>query len=322
MSPELRSVAVGLQVDSENTWKRDNFYSVFGFEAGLGGFSKIVRGKRYDFRPVVAAEDFVRVLEVQRLAWRWSETDLAPTHILALMADTGGGVFGAYNDNGEMIAFAAGFGGGTDVVTGKPSIISSMLAVAGDQYRSGGVGKELKIIQAFYAFENGYQVMKWFYDPERGENATLNIRKLGARAEEFAINKYGEMRSDLYGPVPTDRFRAVWRFTDPKVLDRLIGVSEPPTLESVVGTEIVTSEYMPDNDKILVQISSDIDSEPDEDKTKRRFRLRTVLSHYFLDREYVATEFITGKDNIGNRVNYYLLEPKAHWLSHGQKEVA
>lgn len=73
-----------------------------------------------------------------------------------------------------------------------------MLAVADENLRSNGIGKELKIVQAYHAKQNGYNSMKWLYDPERGGNASLNIRKLGAMAEEFYIDKYGEMRSGLY----------------------------------------------------------------------------------------------------------------------------
>lgn len=296
-------------------WSADDFYKTFEFESHNDNFFKEVNNNRYSFQKVNSPHELFRVIEIQRLAWRWSETDIAPTHILSLMEDTGGGVFGAFDENGEMVGFAAGFGGGTDTLTGKPALISSMLAVAGERYRSHGIGKELKLIQAHYAYLKGYEIMKWFYDPERGENASLNMRKLGAQAEEFRIDKYGEMKSQLYGPVPTDRFRAVWRFTRPEVVNRITGSNKPPSLEDVKDIPIATFDNMPDDERVLVQISGNIDEESEENKILRRQKLRSVLSHYMLDMNYIASEFITGMVSDESQLDpkrhsFYLLEPK------------
>lgn len=295
-------------------WSPENFANSFGFRQLNKGFIKELAGKRYLFRRISSPNELQNVIDIQRKAWDWKDIDIAPTHILALMDDTGGGIFGAFDNRNELVAFAAGFGGGTDTLTNKPTLISSMLAVGEKPLRSIGIGRELKLVQAFHAYRNGYHVMKWFYDPERGENASLNLTKLGARAEEFHINKYGQMASGLYGPVPTDRFRAVWRFTSPSVIERLLRISHPPSLEDVEGVPIATSKFFPDRNRVIVQISENIDAEPEKEKIRRRFRLRQILSHYFFKKGYIATEFITGikidkKTNLNKRVNFYLLEP-------------
>src|SRR3990172_10235455 len=121
-------------------WSAVNFYETFAFDTRSGRFYKEVNGNRYSFQKVISPDELLRVVEIQRLAWGWSETDIAPTHILALMEDTGGGVIGAYDQDGIMVGFAAGFGGGKDVLTGKPALISSILAVACEGYRSQRVG--------------------------------------------------------------------------------------------------------------------------------------------------------------------------------------
>ncbi len=289
------------------SWTEEEFKNKFSFKKTPAGFEKNIRGERYSFRQLYAADEFWQVVRIQKIAWGWVDTDLVPTHILALASDTGGGVFGAFSHSGEMIGFAAGFGGGEDQITGLPTIISSMLAMKGSDFRSGGIGKELKLIQAYYAWQLGYRVMKWFYDPERGENARLNMGKLGTRAEEFAVDKYGQMKSELYGPVPTDRFRAVWRFTQQKVVDRIIGVNKPPKLAEVRQYPVATEEQFPDSNKVLVQISGDIDREDEKTKIERRYHLRKIAKHYF-EKGYVASEFISEKMG-KNFENYYLLEP-------------
>lgn len=300
--------------NSPQCWSPESFSQSFGFDVVENGFTKEIAGKRYLLRRIRSPREFQNVLNVQRKAWDWKDIDIAPTHILALMDDTGGGIFGAFDERDQLVAFAAGFGGGTDTLTGKPALISSMLAVGEKPLRSIGIGRDLKLVQALYAYQNGYEVMKWFYDPERGENASLNLTKLGARAEEFHIDKYGQMSSGLYGPVPTDRFRAVWRFTSPAVIKRLLGISWPPALDDLEGIPVATPNSLPAEEKVLVQISGNIDAELEEEKIKRRFHLRQVLSHYFFNRGYIATEFITGiktdrKSNLAIRFNYYLLKP-------------
>lgn len=287
------SLVLSEKIELSNCWSPERFPRIFDFQQQGTRFAKEVKVKYYTFEPVGDAEGFLRVVKIQKLAWKWDDIDVAPTHILALAEDTGGGVFGAYNDQGTMVAFAAGFGGGKDTQTGEPTIISSMLAVAGDELRSGGVGRELKIIQAFYGFQKGY---------------TANMRKLGAQAEEFWINKYGQMRSELYGPVPTDRFRAVWRFTNNTTIGRLLGYCPPPRLEDINDIPIATSDSLPNSPRVLVAISPNIDDEPDTAKIQRRFRLRNVMTHYFHKRSYIASEFVSGTSPDGKRASYYLLE--------------
>lgn len=288
-----------------NVWNT-SFLKTFGFEIHNGVFTAQNAGKTYTFHQAKSPQEFVEIQDLQREAWGWSQIDVVPTHILALMDDTGGGAFIA-RLNGHPVAFAAGFGGGIDSITGQPSLISSMLAIGSTDLRSSGIGKLLKIFQAHFAFKNGYTSMKWFYDPERGENASLNMRKLGARVEEFHINKYGEMTSQLYGPVPTDRFRAVWRFAQEQTVQRLIGNNLPLFLADVSDIPIATKDVLHPSPRVLVEISPDIDKEEEQDKIARRYRLRDILTHYFLEKRYIATEFITGIDR-ELRKNYYLLE--------------
>jgi predicted GNAT superfamily acetyltransferase len=299
-------------------WNKDGFTKVFGFHTCDGGFTKEVDGAEYLFKEISTADELKKVVEVQKSAWKWQDRELAPVHILALMPDTGGGVFGAYDQHENIVGFAAGFGGGIDKLTGKPILISSMLAMADENMRSKGVGKELKIIQAHHAHKNGYDMMKWLYDPERGGNAALNIRKLGAMAEEFYIDKYGVMQSDLYGQVPTDRFRAVWRYTEPKTIDKMFKQSE--TSDSIDDLPIATETFLPESDKVALEISADIDKIPEKEKVQRRFRLRTILTHYCLDKKYIASDFVSKTQDNG-RKNYYVLEPIENVIESGRITV-
>lgn len=292
----------------DQVWSKQGFSKTFGFVETDKVFSKEISGQKYDFKQIKTPQELKEAQEVLRNGFEWLDIEIPPVHVLALWEDTGGGNFAAYNDKGEMIGYAGGMGGGVDILTKKPTIISSMLAMNGKEYRSSGVGKELKIIQAYFAKQNGYEIMKWLYDPERGENASLNMRKLGAMAEEFWIDKYGRMESKVFGGVPTDRFRAVWRFTKIETINKMLGITLPINLESIREIEIATYNNLPNKQRVLVEVSPNIDAiKEDEIKIERRLNLRKVLSHYF-ERKYVATDFISSLvDN--ERKNFYLLEP-------------
>ncbi len=299
---------IATQIDYAQAWTPEGFCSTFGFRPAENGFTKEINGTEFKFKQIKTPGELLQGQEVLRQGFGWKDIEIPPVHILALFEDTGGGCFSALDVNGQAVGFAGGMGGGTDKITGKPTLISSMLAMKGTDYRSAGIGKELKIIQAYYAKKSGYESMKWLYDPERGENASVNMRKLGARAEEFWPDKYGRMHSEVFGGVPTDRFRAVWRYTEPDVINRAAGISKPPTMEDLKDVAAATESDLPETDKVLVEISANIDSiKSDEEKIKRRLKLRKILSHYFLERNYIATEFISEKAE-GTRKNYYLLE--------------
>lgn len=295
--------------DLNQVWSSENFSKAFGFVENKKNYIKKIGGEIYQFRQIKTPDELKQAQEVLRNGFGWKDIEIPPVHILALWEDTGGGNFAGFNSRGEMIGFAGGMGGGIDATSGKLCIISSMLAMNGKDYRSSGVGKQLKIIQAYYAKQNGYEVMKWLYDPERGENASLNMRKLGAKAEEFWIDKYGQMESNIFGKsIPTDRFRAVWRFTEDKVINRILGTNTSLNISDISNIPVATFNNLPNSKRVLVQISSDIDSiTEDSVKIEKRLNLRTVLTHYF-NKNYIASEFVTGIiDN--ERKNYYLLEP-------------
>jgi predicted GNAT superfamily acetyltransferase len=58
----------------------------------------------------------------------------------------------------------------------------------------------------------------------RGANARLNIEKLGATVRELTLDKYGVLRSELYGNVPSDRFTVHWDLVSATTHGRLEAV--------------------------------------------------------------------------------------------------
>ena len=135
--------------------------------------------------------------------------ELVPVNILAILPDTGGSVLVAYREErgstptaGSASAIAAGGRSGT--------LVSHMLGVREEQRGTRDLGWHLKLLQGYEALRAGHRSAVWTFDPMRGANARLNLEKLGATVRELTLDKYGVLRSDLYGDVPSDRFTAYW----------------------------------------------------------------------------------------------------------------
>jgi chorismate synthase len=161
--------------------------------------------------------------QLQGEVWGMPPSEWVPANFLAVLADTGGSVLAAYRiDAGWTPAGWLGFAiaaGGRDGVA-----VSHMLGIREDARGGHDLGWLLKAVQAHEAVAAGHHAMVWTFDPLRGANARLNVEKLGATISTLTIDKYGPLRSALYGDVPSDRFTAVWDLLSPRTHERLEAV--------------------------------------------------------------------------------------------------
>jgi chorismate synthase len=140
---------------------------------------------------------------------------------LAVLADTGGAAIVAYE---QTLGFNAAGWLGFVIGIGSRSgtLVSHMLGVRSDVRGRRDLGWHLKVLQGSEALRTGHRAAIWTFDPMRGANARLNLEKLGARAVELTIDKYGVLRSALYGEaIPTDRLTAHWDLLAPATAMRL-----------------------------------------------------------------------------------------------------
>jgi predicted GNAT superfamily acetyltransferase len=84
------------------------------------------------------------------------------------------------------------------------------------------VGYALKLAQRAQGLEQGISVARWTFDPLVARNAYFNLHKLGALADRFERNFYGEMTDALNRGERSDRFVVRWdleREPEPRVFD-------------------------------------------------------------------------------------------------------
>ncbi len=288
----------------------------------------------------VATDALNFIVRLQGQTWGMPPEEVVPANILAVLRDGGGSVLVAYrpeigfNADG-WLGFAIALGGRNGV------LVSHMLGVREDARGAGGVGWSLKALQGCLAAEAGHHAAVWTFDPMRGANARLNVEKLGATISDLTLDKYGVLRSSLYGDVPSDRFTAQWDLRSPRTLDRLAAVADDRLPRA--GAELLadipqaTSATAPAlaakrAPAVWYRIPADIDTLMDADPAAAiawRGEMRATLGHFLTvaraERHaettdpidiaarvthgaYVITRFVSSVDAAGERTNGYLLE--------------
>jgi predicted GNAT superfamily acetyltransferase len=164
-------------------------------------------------------------LEIQRLAWGFSDADILPIRSLIVCSKIGGQVFGAVDDGGQVLGFLNAFPGYRD---GKVYLHSNMLGVR-PEYQNHGIGRQLKLAQREEALSRGIELVEWTFDPLEVRNARINLELLGAICRKYLVNFYGASSSPLHGALPTDRLVAEWHLNSTRVESRLAATSSPAT---------------------------------------------------------------------------------------------
>ena len=248
----------------------------FSAEQGLqGDFRWTVHGRDgLVFRIIETLDDLRPVETVQREVMGVNDYDLCPASQLVLVPDTGGFVLGAFvsaSDGESLAGFSIGWGAWFEQ---RPRLCSDMLAVS-PEYRALKIGSSLKRLQAVLALERGFEEIVWTVDPLRAVNAHLNFRVLGARADRYERNRYGDYGSGLYGTMPSDRLHVTWNIAEPGVQERILD----PRAASMTPVAAHGAS-------LRIPLPRDIDTivkhEP-ERALAHRFGLRSLLEQAFAD---------------------------------------
>ncbi|HET7092931.1 MAG TPA: hypothetical protein VFI22_05615, partial [Thermomicrobiales bacterium] len=191
----------------------------------------------------------------------------------------------------------------------------------------------------------------WTFDPMRGANARLNIEKLGATVAELTLDKYGVLRSSLYGDVPSDRFTAHWDLRSPRTLGRLDAVAGDrlpragaATLAGMPEATTATAARLAAEraPTVWYRIPADIDAAMRADPAAAiawRGEMRKVFGCFLTVARaewqvgaandpaniavrttpgaYVITRFVSATDSTGERLNAYVLE---RWQPESREE--
>ena len=161
-------------------------------------------------------EEFRACVALQKEVWNFTDAELVPLRMF-VVADKVGGQRTFLFDGKTMVGFALSVPG---TRSGHVYLHSHMLAVR-KEYRNGGLGRRMKLMQRQDALARGIELIEWTFDPLEIKNAYLNIEKLGAKCRRYNINQYGITSSPLQGGLPSDRLIAEWWLKSKRVSDLL-----------------------------------------------------------------------------------------------------
>lgn len=236
----------------------------------------------------------LRALEdVQVSAWGYADREVLPGTMLRISAVTGGVVLGAYPE-GSNVPFGLAYG--FPALQGGQWWHHSHLLAVHPEWRGSGAAVALKFTQRERALAQGLTRMTWTFDPLIARNARLNLGKLGARAVTYHPGWY-----DLGGVVPADRLMIEWDLTRTFVPHPPSEPDGEVALEAD-GVQPGTPDLMLRADRVLVEVPTDSETRPEQERLAWRLALREALMHYLLS-GYVVADLARA----GNRA-YYVLQ--------------
>lgn len=180
----------------------------------------------YPIHSLETPDELKQIESLHQIVWPGSDVDIIPAHIALAISHNGGVVLGAFDGN-ELIGYVLGFLGTDHRSPDRPAMArlkhaSHELAVHPD-YRSQGIGYQLKLAQRQMVNRQGVRLITWTYDPLLSLNAYLNIRRLGAVCDTYRENEYGAMQDDLNRGIASDRFQVDWWITSNRVKEKIDG---------------------------------------------------------------------------------------------------
>lgn len=183
--------------------------------------------------------EFETLVTLEQRIWEMEALDAMPPSLLRSVAHNGALILAAY-DGGQMIGFAVAL---VARHQGEFDLWSYVTGVHPD-YQGQGIGFTLKQRQRSWALEQGYNTIRWTYDPLQHGNAVFNLHRLGVTANMYHLNYYGELKDALNAGLPSDRLEVVWRLNSARAAaagDDLVGAKERDavTREPVPGTFIL-----------------------------------------------------------------------------------
>ena len=151
---------------------------------------------------IIELEKFV---DLEISVWGLNPRDAVPSSLLHAMSLNGSLVLGAY-DGDNIVGLALAF----PMPRGKKWGLWSHMAGVHPDYQGQGIGFALKQFQYDWALKHGYNTISWTFDPLQRGNAHFNLHLLGATAQIYHVNHYGDMTDGINAGLPSDRLEILW----------------------------------------------------------------------------------------------------------------
>ncbi len=160
-----------------------------------------------ELKTLTDVRDFVKVTRLQEKIFGFDQTEVVP-RLMRAVEKSGGQVLGAFVDEEKLVGFVFALAA-FDKKRQERFLLSHIVGVD-PEYQRHSIGYRLKQFQRKLALESGVTVIRWTFDPLLATNAYFNLEKLKARIFKFCPEEYGQMKSEFYHNMPSDRFEVTW----------------------------------------------------------------------------------------------------------------
>lgn len=176
-------------------------------------------------RELTAVAEHSDAIALLSKIWQRSpENPVVPPELLRALSKAGNYIGGAYTGE-ELVGVAIAF----HADPGRGALYSHIAGISA-AHVGRSIGFALKQHQRAWALGRGIDAIEWTFDPLVARNAHFNIRKLGARPQEYLSDFYGPMADGINADDETDRLLIRWELRDADVALRSAG-SPPHPLE-------------------------------------------------------------------------------------------
>ncbi len=165
-----------------------------------------------EYRFLHNTQELAQFVDLQCVIWDMSDRNAVPSNIIHAMIIAGGVAIGAY-DREHLIGMSMSL----PYFRGEVVALWSHMTGVHPAYQSHQIGFTLKQMQRVWALEHGYKQIRWTFDPLQRGNANFNMAILGATANVYHIDLYGNLLGNLNAGLPTDRVEVMWQLEDPRV---------------------------------------------------------------------------------------------------------
>jgi predicted GNAT superfamily acetyltransferase len=196
-----------------------------------------------DIRSLRSLSEMQQAVDLQKTYWGSDLESIIPAHMLFSLANHGGHVLAAFEDN-TMAGVLIGFLGTSEQDSNRPAmanlqIVSKRMIVL-PPFRNRGIAYQLKLAQRDLALQQGVRLITWTFDPLLATNAHLNIRKLGVTSHLYLQDYYGtQAEGGLTTLGSSDRLLVEWWVTNRRVEERLFGKRADLNLDQYLGAGTV-----------------------------------------------------------------------------------
>jgi len=239
-----------------------------------------------NYRMMNNMDEMILAEDLQHTVWGMSPAETLSAPTIRWMIHIGGLLLGAWDDN-KLVGFCIGLPGKRE----DKWIFWSDMAGVDPKYQGQGIGYQLKIKQRDWVRGQGYDEIRWTFDPMRRGNAFFNFHKLGAISSIYHPKFYGNMQDNINIGLPADRLEAVWSIEGKQ--------SVVPNLSADVNFVVKFDEQqiqtqLVDDPQVLIQIPYDLDflkSSNLPQALEWQKAVREAFIHYFAN-GYQVIDFV------------------------------